>query len=397
MKETNTSKVRNRIALVLQGGGALGAYQAGVYEALEEHGFAPDWVVGTSIGAINGAIIAGNAPNARLARLRDYWRTVSRADFLPVSYLSDRLRKIYSFWSAMQTMMAGWPGFFEPRLIDPIAEACSRLPPDAASFYDTSELRATLERLVDFQLIRQSPVRLTVGAVHVTSGELAEFDNASQIIGPEHIMASGALPPGFPAVRIDGELYWDGGVYSNTPLDVVLDDDARVDTLCFMVDLWNPRGREPCSISEVLTRSKDILYASRSRSHVESYCDVHNLRRAFQVAYKKLPLALKNDPEVSALEHRLRDLDHPNTTHVVRLVYPAREWELDSKDFNFSWTAIEERWEQGYRDAARALKLSAWLKPTPRHTRVVLHELSAEEQSGREVPKVKERDYAYAG
>jgi NTE family protein len=347
MNETKTSKVRNRIALVLQGGGALGAYQAGVYQALEAHGFAPDWIVGTSIGAINGAIIAGNAPNARLARLQDYWRTVSRPSFLPVGYSSDRLRKVYSFWSAMQTVLAGQPGFFAPRLIDPIAEACSLHLPEAASFYDTSELRAILERLIDFQLIRRASIRLTMGAVHVTSGKLVQFDNARQIIGPQHIMASGALPPGFPAVRIDGELYWDGGVYSNTPLDVVLDDDAHVNTLCFLVDLWNPCGLEPRSISEVLTCYKDILYASRSRSRAESCCDVHNLRRAFQVMYQKLPPALKNDPEVSALKHWLGELDHPNTTHVVRLVYPARGWELDSKDFNFSRAAIKERWEQG--------------------------------------------------
>lgn len=244
-----------RIALVLQGGGALGVYQAGIYQALDEQGFAPDWVGGTSIGAINGAIIAGNPADRRLARLREFWHTVSVPDFWDVARLPALGRQAYSAWSFMMAVLTGRPGFFAPRGPYALA-ALNGASPETLSYYDTSPLRQLLDRLVDFDILNAHAMRLSVGAVGVTTGKLRYFDNREQRLRPEHILASSALPPAFPAVQVDGELYWDGGIYSNTPLEVVLDDPPWVDTLCFMAALFNPAGRAPRSLPEVEARPK---------------------------------------------------------------------------------------------------------------------------------------------
>ncbi|MGH8654150.1 MAG: patatin-like phospholipase family protein [Gammaproteobacteria bacterium] len=250
-----------KVALVLQGGGALGAYQLGVYRAMEERGCLPEWIAGTSIGAINGAIIAGNPPGTRVSRLEEFWRQISTADFCDLTQAPDVVCEANSLLSAAQTILAGRPGFFSPSMLPwsfgLLPGSCER-----ASFYDTAELRFTLLRLVDFDEINAGQICLTLDAVRVRSGELVRFDSALHRIGPEHIMASAALPPGFPGIRIDGELYWDGGVFSNTPLDALLDGSAQTDILCFIVDLWNTQGPEPRTIAEVQTRQKDILYAS---------------------------------------------------------------------------------------------------------------------------------------
>jgi NTE family protein len=362
-----------RVALVLQGGGALGAYQVGVYQALQEHGFSPDWVAGTSIGAINAAIIAGNPAGSRFTRLQEFWRSMSRPGFWDITAPLGAARQFTSLSSALEAVLLGQKGFFTPRLLDPLA-ACTVGSAEAASFYDTSELRGTLLRLADFELINRRAMRLSLGAVHVRTGRLRYFDNEFERLGPEHVMASGALPPGFPAVRVDGELYWDGGVYSNTPLEIVLDDMPRVNTLCFMVDLFNPAGPEPRSIAEVLVRHKDIMYATRSRQHIEAYCKTHNLRRAVDAIYQRLPREQRADPEMKALA----ELGCHTTMEIVHFGYPGRDWELVSKDIDFSSAAIEERWRQGYRDALRAVERAAWLDPVPPHTGVVVHELPPE-------------------
>ena len=363
-----------RIALVLQGGGALGAYQVGVYQALEEHGFAPDWIAGTSIGSINGAIIAGNPAGERLSQLEGFWRAVSHADFWDVARMPDDLRQLYSGWSALGTTLAGRPGFFTPRLSHPLAVLATDSA-ETASYYDTTALRALLERVIDFELLNRGPIRFSLGAVHITTGKLRYFDSRYQRIGPEHVMASSALPPAFPAVRVDGELYWDGGIYSNTPLEIVLDDFPRVDTLCFMIALFNPAGPEPRSLPEVWTRRKDIMYGTRARQHIAAYCRIHNLRRAIQVLYERLPAAIRNEPEIAALA----ELGCHTTMEIVRLMYAPRDWELATKGMDFSWAAIEERWTQGYRDATRVLKRAAWLEPVPPHVGVVVHDLPPEE------------------
>ena len=372
MKENRNSNPHNhRIALVLQGGGALGAYQAGVYQALHEHALTPDWVVGTSIGAINGAIIAGNRRDQCLQRLKQFWHDISFADVIDMRKVPDPARQFNIRLSTIKAVWQGVPGFFTPRIPDLFA-ANLPVPPETASFYDTSDLEKSLGKLVDFDYLN-SPggIRLTMHAMQVTAGKLVTFDNREHTLGIEHVMASGALPPGFPPIRIDGELYWDGGLFSNTPLETVLDDEPRVDTLCFMVDLWSAEGPEPRTFDEVQTRQKDVTYASRSKRHIENYLRMHNLRRMVRALHKRLPAELQR-------EHDLKDMElvgGDTTMHIVRLAYAGRDWNMASKDINFSRGSIEWRWEQGYQDAVRALEHAAWVSFVPAETGLVVHEL----------------------
>jgi NTE family protein len=358
-----------RIALVLQGGGALGAYQAGVYQALHENGFDPDWVAGTSIGAINAAIIAGNDPGQRLARLRTFWDTVARADPWNLTGLPQAVRQAYDASGVAATMLYGLPGMFIPRIPYPW-QAFSPGFADHSSYYDTAPLYQTLLRLVDFDYLNRHEVRLSLGAVHVKTGKPRYFDSLFQQIGPEHIMASGALPPSFPPVPVDGELYWDGGIVSNTPLEVVLDDVPRVNTLCFMVDLFSPAGPEPNSIAEVYARHKDISYANRSERGIREFEEKHNLRRAVRALYKALPEAESRDPELK----RLAELGCRTTMEIVHLSYGGKPWETATRDADFSSLAIGERWDQGYADGLRVIARAAWLQPVPANAGVVVYD-----------------------
>jgi NTE family protein len=357
-----------RVALVLQGGGALGAYQVGVFQALDEHGFAPDWVGGTSIGAINGAIIAGNPPGRRFERLERFWNTIVQEDPVDLHGFPDAVRQVYSFWTAMAVFAFGRPRFFSPHPFLPfwLGNGGSAA---TASFYDARPLRELLLEVVDFDYLNSGSIRFSLGAVHVTSGRLRYFDSAFQRIGVEHILASSALPPAFPPVRVDGELYWDGGLYSNTPLTLVLDDHPRVNTLCFMVDLWTACGEEPRSISQTLDRQKDILYASRSEQSIETYQALHNLRRVIRELYRNLPEAKRNDPEM----RKLADRGCHTTMDIVHLGNRDRDWELVSKDVDFSRTAIEERRRLGHADALCVLERAAWMDPQDPLVGVVVH------------------------
>jgi len=361
-----------RVALVLQGGGALGAYQAGVFQAFDEHGFAPDWVAGTSVGAIHGALIAGNPPGRRLAQLKRFWSTILQEDPLDLREFPNAVRQVYSFWTAMAAFVAGRPRFFSPHpfLPFPLGNVGSA---QTASFYDARPLRELLQELVDFDYLNSGATRFSLGAVHVTSGRQRYFDNAFQRIGVEHILASSALPPAFAPVRVDGELYWDGGLYSNTPVDVVLDDHPRVNTLCFMIDLWSAEGDEPRSISQTLDRQKDITYASRSEQNLESYRALHNLRRVIRELYANLPEARRKDPEM----RKLADRGCHTTMDIVHLGNRHREWEIVSKDVDFSRTAIDERWQLGYADALRVLERASWMGPRDSRVGVVVHRLSS--------------------
>ena len=359
-----------RVALVLQGGGALGAYQAGVFEAMHEHGLAPDWVVGTSIGAINAALIAGNAPEHRVDRLREFWRRVEVADWGDMHRLPDAARQGNAWAATFDALMGGVPGFFTPRPFNPFAAGLP-VDPERASFYDNGELAETLRNLVAFERLRDAgAMRLTVSAMGVTNGELASFDSAREELGVDHVMASSALPPGFPPVRIDGLLYWDGGLYSNTPLDIVLDEAPRIDTLCFMVDLWSAEGPEPRTFDEVQTRQKDIQYASRSQRHIEDYRRMHEMRNALRALHGHVPAELREAPEVRALAEPGCD----TTMHIVRLLYRGHDWHMASKDINFAHSSIEWRWQQGRGDARRALAEAPWKTPQPPHIGVVVHE-----------------------
>src|SRR6267154_3882430 len=302
--------------LVLQGGGALGSYQAGAYQALCHHDFEPEWVAGISIGAVNAAIIAGNAREKRVDRLKEFWEMVSS----PVSWNpvtpGDRARSVFNETSAALIATFGVPGFFTPRI--PPAPLWPPGHPEAQSYYDTAPLKRTLERLVDFDRINDLKCRLSVGAVGVTSGNFKYFDNVEfnrlgKRIGPEHIMASGALPPGFPSVVIEGEHYWDGGIASNTPLDFVLDEEVHRDLLIFQVDLFSARGQLPVSLLEAAEREKDIRFSSRTRMNTDKNKQIHNARMAVRDLIGKLPDYLKNDPSVELL----REASKENTVTVV--------------------------------------------------------------------------------
>lgn len=369
--KTRKTAGRPRIALVLQGGGALGAYQAGVYQALHEHGLTPDWVVGTSIGAINAALIAGNERKVRVARLKEFWDEIAHRDLLDMEQVPDEARRLNILCTTSDSVLKGVPNFYAPRWFSPFLAGLP-VPAEAASFYDTHALAGTLARLVDLRCLNQtSGVRLTVSAIKVTCGMLEHFDTAHQEVGIEHVMASGALPPGFPPVRIGGELYWDGGLYSNTPLEVVLADEPRVDTVCFMVDLWSAEGPEPATLEQVHTRQKEVMYASRSRRHIEAYLRGHKLRRMVRLLREKVPDKLLSDEDRREIDKVGRD----TTMHIVRLVYAGRDWQMASKDINFSRGSIAWRWERGYQDALRAVSESAWLRGAPEGAGVLVHEL----------------------
>ena len=341
------------IALVLQGGGALGAYQAGVYERMIEAGIEPTWISGISIGAINSAIIAGNARKDRVDRLRQFWDLVSTASDGVVGDrwcglpLVDALRAWVNHMAAGRVLLQGVPGFFEPRFPLPFPG----LGGGATSFYDTAPLRATLERLVDFDRINAREIRLSVGAVNVRTGNFAYFDNAVDTIRPEHVMASGALPPGFDAVEIDGERYWDGGMVSNTPLDWVLSAHSRLHTLVFQVDLWSARGELPDDLASVATRMKEIQYSSRTRAATDAFRRTEKLRSAFHELYGKLPPELAASPEAQLLA-RASD---PALYNIVELIYRSPAYESHYKDFEFSRRTMKEHWQAGYRDAAHTL------------------------------------------
>jgi NTE family protein len=359
-----------RIVLVLQGGGALGAYQAGVYQAMHEHDLVPDWVVGTSIGAINAALIAGNPQADRLQRIKAFWDRVSHPDQMDVS-LSDAQRRTNIWFNTVDAVMRGVRGFFTPRLFSGFPFGMQVLP-EEASYYDTTPLRDTLKELVDFDYLNApGGVRLTVNAVNVATGELAHFDNRSHQLCADHVRASGSLPPAFAGVRIDGQLYWDGGLYSNTPLESVLNELSEGDTICFMVDLWSSEGPEPVTMDEVQTRQKDVTFASRSKRHIEDYIRTHELQHKLRELYRRLPAPLRTAQD----RDELSSLGVDSTLHIVRLPYAGRDWHMAAKDVNFSKGSIEWRWDQGYADAMRAIGAAGWLQEVAEDTSVVVHEL----------------------
>jgi NTE family protein len=351
-----------RIALLLQGGGALGSYQAGVYAALSEAELQPDWVAGISIGAINGALIAGNAPERRVEQLRAFWEQITEpthgydACLAPLSGVNDLMRGWVNQTSAAMAMLGGAPGFFTPRMLAPWFAPADGA--GATSYYDTAKLRSTLGRLVDFDRINSGPVRFTVGAVNVRSGNLVCFDTETHRIGPEHVMASGALPPGFPAVEIEGEHYWDGGLVSNTPLEWVVDSLPRQDTLAFQVDLWSARGNFPRHIAEVETRRKEIIYSSRTRASTSSFKRMQRMRHAAARLSADMPEHVRNSPEMEVLQPMIEHKAY----NIVQLIYRAKTYEGESKDYEFSRRSMEEHWRAGYHDAVRTLRHPEVLK-----------------------------------
>jgi NTE family protein len=356
-----------QIVLVLQGGGALGAYHVGVYQAMREAGIEPDWVIGTSIGAINAALIAGNPPAQRLDRLREFWRLVEWHDPLGIARMVPSW--VAGPFSNLDTIARGVAGFFEP---NPLALLGARAPVglDQAAFYRTAPLRDTLARLVDFDRIAAGPMRLTVGAVNARTGAMRYFDSRKDTLAPEHVMASGALPPAFPAVRIDGEPYWDGGIYSNTPVEAVLDDDPRRDSTVFTVHLWNPSGDEPQSIWDVFGRQKEIQYSSRAVNHVNRQKQIHRLRHVINTLARYVPEGQRREAAV----RELMAWGCGTTIHIVRLLAPRLDGEDHTKDIDFTPDGIRERWDAGYADARRAIARRPWLCEIDPLDGVLLHD-----------------------
>jgi len=346
-----------RIALLLQGGGALGAYQGGVYQALDEAKLHPDWVAGISIGAINSALIAGNPPEKRVAKLREFWELVSAPPLGPlggpfapsIAIPDDSLHRLVNQTRAFFIALLGAPHFFKPRLPPPILFRPDG--PEDLSYYDVRPLKETLERLVDFDRINAGPMRFSVGAVHVRSGNFVYFDSTTHRIGSEHIMGSGALPPGFPPTEIDGEYFWDGGLVSNTPLQWVLDSRPRRDTLAFQVDLWQASGEVPLTFNDASVREKEIRYSSRTRAATDQYRNMQKLRIAVAELLKELPEEHRDRPEVKLLEAEADD----KVCNIIQLIYHSKIYEGLSKDFEFSRRTMEEHWRAGYSDAIRTL------------------------------------------
>ena len=351
LSPTAADEPRQCSVLVLQGGGALGSYQAGVCQALHAAGVDPQWVTGISIGAINAALIAGNPPERRIERMRAFWEQASSGPFFSPLLDFNPLRSFVNQMSAATIATLGAPGFFTPRAPPPMLWPEGT--PQAISFYDTSPLRATLERLVDFDRINGGPTRLSVGAVNVQTGNSVVFDSADQKIGPEHIMASGALPPGFAPVWIDGEAYWDGGLLSNTPLQFVLDDDRQQeDLLIFQVDLFNAHGPMPRNLLEADEREKDIRYSSRTRLNTDASLRIHKVKTALRKLLDSLPDGHADGPDLAILEEAARE----NAVTVVQLIYRKQPYEGGSKDFEFSRQTMTEHWASGVSDVERTLK-----------------------------------------
>jgi NTE family protein len=369
------------IILLLQGGGALGAYQAGVYQALAEADLHPDWVAGISIGSINAAIIAGNPPNERVEKLRKFWEGVTTSPSLnvmggdPDSLLArgDTARSFLNQMSAITALVSGASGFFQPRIPNPWFHPPGTV--EATSYYDTTQLKGTLEALIDFDRINSDHAnpRLSLGAVNVRSGNMIYFDSPTRIIKQEHVMASGALPPGFPAVEIEGEQYWDGGLVSNTPLQWIAMTQQPRDALVFQVDLWSARGEFPRNLAEVATRQKEIQYSSRTRAFTDYFKHVTKLQNMLCTLLEELPEELNQKEEVKFLNSVVQR----HAANIVQLIYRPKGYEGDSKDYEFSRRSMEEHWQAGYYDAVRALRHPEIFEPAiDRYERLLTFDFS---------------------
>jgi NTE family protein len=359
------TRYRGQVALVLQGGGALGAYHVGVYQALHEAGVEPDWVIGTSIGAINGAIIAGNPPERRMERLEEFWQMVR----------SDEVAKMWGMWPAVASAVAqasivakGVDGFFVPNP-DALWGAHVPLGIERAAYYSTAPLLETLGRLVDLGCLNTHRTRLTLGAVNVRTSEMRYFDSRDMPLELKHVLASGALPPAFPAVRIDGDPYWDGGLYSNTPVEVVLDDKPRKDTLIFAANVWHSTAAEPETIWQVLGRQKDIQYASRATSHVRRQQQIHRMRHIIRELKQHIPDERCEAPEIK----EMLSYGCATVMHLVPLHAPRLEGEDHSKDIDFTSAGIDSRRKAGHADTLRALDERPWDRNADTMDGIVIH------------------------
>ena len=358
-----------QVVLVLQGGGALGADQVGVYQALHESGIEPDWVIGTSIGAINAALLCGNEPARRLERLNAFWNEVEQKQLASNPF---DLFGLANLFGTMTTVMRGIPSFFTPNLAA-LRGTKAAVGVEAASYYSTAPLRRTLEDLIDWQYLCDCKTRLTVGAVNACSGQMRYFDTRNEKLGVDHVMASGALPPAFGAIRIDGQPYWDGGIYSNTPIEAVLDDKPRRDSLIFAVNVWHQTATEPQSIWEVMARTKDIQFASRADSHIARQKQIHRLRHVIRELRKEIPADRQDDENV----RELASWGCGTTMHVAHLLAPRLDNEDHTKDIDFTTAGIRMRREAGYADTMRMIAKAPWQAPADPIEGVIEHSMGA--------------------
>lgn len=367
---------KGQVVLVLQGGGALGAYQGGVYQAMDEAGIQPDWVVGTSIGAINAAIIAGNAPEHRLEKLREFW---DRVQHQGATALAGSIPYFGAQLANAATIMSGVQNFFVPNMpafwADNLAKMGlnSGLTPTTAGYYSTAKLEQTLTDLIDLELLAHGKTRLTVGAANVRTAEMHYFDSKVEPVGIKHVMASGALPPAFPAVEIDGELYWDGGIISNTPVEAVFDDNPRENGVVFAVHIWRPSGPDPDTMNRVMARQKDLQYASRATSHIARQKQIHKLRHVVSELVRGLPEKVRD----SDAGRELASFGCDTCIHVVRLIAPPLAGEDHTKDIDFSAAGIRSRWEAGYADTCRVIEQRPWEVMSGPFDGFILHETEA--------------------
>ena len=358
------SGLPGQVVLVLQGGGALGAYQVGIYQALHEAGIEPDWVIGTSIGAINAALICGNEPAHRLERLNTFWSQVEQQSTPnPFDILG-----LNGMLGTMNTIMRGIPSFFTPNLAA-LRGSKAEVGIEAASYYSTAPLRETLNELIDWKYLGDCRTRLTVGAVNACSGEMRYFDSRKEKLGADHVMASGALPPAFGAIRIDGQPYWDGGIYSNTPIEAVLDDKPRRDSLIFAVNVWHQTATEPESIWEVMARTKDIQFASRADSHILRQKQNHRLRHVIRELVKQLPAKQQGEEKIK----ELAAWGCGTTMHVAHMLAPRVDNEDHTKDIDFTTGGIRARREAGYGDTMRMIARAPWRAPADPIEGVIEH------------------------
>ena len=361
----------DRVALVLQGGGALGAYQAGVYEALYEAGVEPDFVTGVSIGAINAAIIAGNKKENRVDCLREFWERITDRKVWNYTPDGDYYRQMRNATSSLLTLMNGQPGFFSPRIHNPWFSQPGAS--TATSFYDNAPLRETLNELVDFSLINSGDMRLAVGAVNVLNGNFIYFDTAQEDVEVEHVMASGALPPALPMMKIGTDHFWDGGIVSNTPLQHLLEQDDNLNSFVFQVDLFSARGSLPRDMADVLARHKDIMYSSRTRYTTDLYGRLHNWKSRLGQALAKIP-----EQDLSDDDRKLRDkLSNLPSITILHLIYQQKAYEGHAKDYEFSGTSMREHWQSGYEDTMRTLKRHDWFV-LPEAGGILIHDVHRE-------------------
>ena len=367
-----------RIALMFQGGGALGAYQVGVYKALEQEGCVPTWICGVSIGSINGALIAGNPPGKRLERLEEFWSLVTSRPLGAFEPAENKMGKLATAISGMSTVMLGQPGFFQPNIVSPWLSMPGSQ--SAISYYDTSELRRTLRRLIDFDRLNSGEIRLSVGAVSVETGDNVFFDTNLERLTVDHIMASGALPPALPMVKIGDSSYWDGGIVDNTPLQYLLDQEERLSSLVFLVELFKAAGEIPRQMSEVETRQKDITYSSRTRQATHGFKKALELRRKLAHAYQRIAADQRSEEEKLFSEAYAEE----GVVNLIELIYQSRRDESNTKDYEFSRSMMEFHMEVGYMDAQSMLAHLDWLDLPSIEQGVVIHRLHVDDLTKRQ-------------